>query len=107
MHAAVAAYGRPVLLVASSDMTHYEPAAQAEKKDRLAIACIEALDPEGLHRTVLRHEISMCGFAPTVVMLTAAKLAGATRARLVRYANSGDASGNYEDVVAYAGILVG
>lgn len=106
LHAAISAHGTPVLVVASSDMTHYEPAAAAERKDRLAIARIEALDPAGLHRTVLGHGITMCGFAPTVVMLTAARLAGARRARLVRYANSGDASGDYDDVVAYAGIVV-
>lgn len=106
LHAALVADGRPFLLVASSDMTHYEPAVEAEKKDRLAIDRILALDPEGLHRVVLRHGITMCGFAPTVLVLTALQLAGATKAELVRYANSGDASGDYDDVVAYAGITI-
>lgn len=103
---AVADSGRDVLIVASNDMTHFEPADAAESKDRLAIDHILNLDPAGLLKTVREHRISMCGVIPTTVMLVACKAMGATRARLVRYTNSGAVTGNYGDVVAYAGLVI-
>lgn len=96
----------PVLVVASSDMNHYESDAVTRVKDRKAINRILALDPRGLHDTVRSERISMCGYGPATAMLTAALALGATRAELVRYATSGDVSGDYERVVGYAGILV-
>ena len=95
-----------VLIVASSDMTHYESAESAERKDRMAIEKILALDPEGLLDVVTRNQISMCGVIPATVMFFAAKELGATKATLVRYTNSGEVSGDYEKVVGYAGIMV-
>lgn len=95
-----------VLIVASSDMTHYEPARVAKEKDEKAIQYILDIDPEGLHRTVRDLGITMCGFGPVVAMLTACKELGATRAELVKYANSGDVSGDFDQVVGYAGILI-
>jgi hypothetical protein len=97
----------PVLLVASSDMTHYETAKDAAKQDQFAVDRILAMDPEGLHQTVLEKDISMCGFAPTVAVLVACNDLGASKGRLIRYTNSGAASGDYERVVAYAGIAIG
>lgn len=94
------------LIVASSDLNHYEPDAINRAKDHKAIERILALDPRGLYDTVRREDISMCGFGPTVAMLTAAKILGATRAELVRYANSGDVTGDRSHVVGYAGILI-
>ncbi len=102
----VARHGRDVLVLASTDMSHYLPAELARAKDTLALERIEALDPEGLYRTVVDHDISMCGFIPTTVALIAAKALGASRAELVRYGNSGEASGDYERVVGYAGIVI-
>ena len=96
----------PALMIASSDMNHYEDDATTRVKDRKAIEQILALDPGGLHETVMRESISMCGFGPTVAMLTAAKHLGAQRAELVQYATSGDVSGDRETVVGYAGIIV-
>jgi hypothetical protein len=96
----------PVLLIASSDMTHFESAKSALLKDRMALDCIEALNPEGLFRTVVEQRISMCGFIPTVVMLKAALLLGATQSEIVAYGNSGDVTNDYNDVVAYAAALV-
>lgn len=107
LHQAIAAHARPVLLVASTDFTHYESQAEAKTKDQLAIDRILALDPVGLHRVVMEHDISMCGIAPTVLLLTALREAGATRAELIRYATSGDVSGDYDEVVGYAGITIG
>jgi MEMO1 family protein len=95
-----------VLIVASSDMSHYERAASAKDKDFKAIQHILALDPEGLHRTVKNYGITMCGFGPTVAMIAACKLLGATKAKLIKYTNSGEASGDYEQVVGYAGVVI-
>ena len=95
-----------VLIVASSDMNHYESDVITRVKDRKAIERVLALDARGLWEVVMDEHISMCGFGPTVVMLTAAKLLGATAATLVRYATSGEVSGDYESVVGYAGIIV-
>jgi|SRR5208282_3864210 len=95
-----------VLIVASSDMNHYESDAITRVKDRKAIARVLALDARGLWQVVMNEDISMCGFGPAIVMLTAAKLLGATSAKLIKYATSGDVSGDYESVVGYAGIIV-
>jgi len=95
-----------VLIIASSDMNHYESDTITRIKDHKAIARVLAMDARGLWEVVLNEDISMCGFGPTVVMLTAAKLLGATSATLVKYATSGDVSGDYESVVGYAGIIV-
>ena len=103
---AVARAARGALLVASSDMTHYEPAAVAREKDARAIERILALDPEGLHRVVRREGITMCGVIPTTVMLVAARELGATSAELVRYAHSGEVTGDDDAVVGYAGVVV-
>ena len=95
-----------VLIIASSDMNHYESDTITRIKDHKAIERVLAMDARGLREVVLNEDISMCGFGPTVVMLTAAKLLGATSATLVKYATSGDVSGDYESVVGYAGIIV-
>ncbi len=97
---------RNVLIVASSDMSHYEPAELARKKDHLAIDRILKLDPEGLYHTVKNNHISMCGYGPAVAMLTACKILGAAKAELIKYANSGEVSGDYAQVVGYAGIII-
>jgi len=95
-----------VLIIASSDMNHYESDAVTRVKDHKAIERVLAMDARGLWEVVLNEDISMCGFGPTIVMLTAAKLLGATSATLVKYATSGEVSGDYEAVVGYAGIIV-
>ncbi|MBV9573658.1 MAG: AmmeMemoRadiSam system protein B [Acidobacteriales bacterium] len=96
----------PVLLIASSDMNHYESDSVTRVKDRLAIDQILALDPAGLFEVVMREHISMCGFAAAIVMLAAAKSLGATSAELVSYATSGDVSGERDMVVGYEGMVV-
>lgn len=104
--AAVRDAAEPVLVVASSDMTHYENSEEAERKDHMAIERMLELDADGLLETVAKHRISMCGYAPAAAMLRACRELGAGSARLVRYATSGDVSGDYEQVVGYAGIVV-
>jgi len=96
----------PVVIVASSDMSHYVPDKVARQKDKNAIDRILKMDPEGLYETVRRERTSMCGVLPATVMLAAAKLLGAGSSRLVKYATSGEVSGDYESVVGYAGIVV-
>ncbi|MDX1764094.1 MAG: AmmeMemoRadiSam system protein B [bacterium] len=104
---AIRASSKRVLLVASSDMTHFESSTAAAAKDRLALDRMEALDPEGLYHVVVQHKISMCGFIPATIMLIAAKLLGATTGTVIDYRNSGDVSGDYDQVVGYAGVIVG
>lgn len=96
----------PVVIVASSDMSHYVSDSVARRKDKMAIDRILSLDPVGLFDTVRKEHISMCGYLPATIMLFAAKALGARSARLIRYATSGEVSGDYEHVVGYAGIIV-
>lgn len=102
----VSASTEPVLIVASSDMTHYESADAARVKDQLAIDRFRALDPEGLVSVCRRHRITMCGVIPAAVMLKTAILLGARRADLIAYSTSGDVTGDYRQVVAYAALTV-
>ena len=104
--AAVQSSTEPVLIVASSDMNHYEPDAPTRRKDALAIEKMLARDPRGLYEVVTQHDISMCGFGPAVAMLVAASRLGASKAELVKYATSGDISGDRDQVVGYAGVVV-
>lgn len=97
---------KDVLIVASSDMTHYEPHKIAIAKDQEAIKAILNLDEEGLLKKIDELDISMCGYAPTVIMLVAAKKLGAKKAELIKYQTSGEVSGDYSAVVGYAGIIV-
>lgn len=94
------------LVIASSDMNHYESDAITRAKDERAIARILALDPRGLYDTVRGEGITMCGYAATVTMLVAMRELGAKEAALVRYATSGDVSGDLDEVVGYAGIVI-
>lgn len=94
------------LIIASSDMNHYEPDGVTRIKDGKAIDRILALDPQGLYDVVRREDISMCGYGPAISMLTAAKILGARQAELVKYATSADAGGDLDAVVGYAGIVV-
>lgn len=104
--AAVAAWPEPVLLISSTDLNHYESQAVSNRKDRLAIEQILALDPAGLQRAVRDHHISMCGIAPTTAVLSALRALGAQRAELVRYMTSGDVSGDLDRVVGYCGVII-
>ncbi len=94
------------LMVASSDLSHFIPARRARELDTLAIDCILRLDAAGLWNTVVSRRISMCGVAPATLMLAAAVAAGARRAELVEYAHSGAVSGDMDEVVGYASVLV-
>ena len=102
----VQAAGEPALLLASSDLNHYEPAAVSEEKDARALAAVEALDGAELLARCKREHISMCGRAPAATVLAAARALGATRAEVVDYRHSGLVSGDNARVVGYAGVLI-
>jgi AmmeMemoRadiSam system protein B len=87
-------------------MNHYESDAFTRVKDARAIERILAVDPRGLFDTVRGEGITMCGYAATTAMLVAMRDLGAESAELVRYATSGDVTGERDEVVGYAGLIV-
>lgn len=103
---AIRTSARDILIVASSDMSHYEPRQSTEKKDRLALQCIEQMNPYNLYHTVIDNRISMCGVIPVVIAMLAAKIQGGKKCRLIGYTDSGYVSGDTGQVVGYAGIVI-
>lgn len=103
---AAALKGNDGLVIASSDFSHYESQASAGRKDRLALEAILNLDPARLEETVNSHNISMCGPGPVMAMIIACGELGARKASLLRYATSGDITGDYSQVVGYASVAV-
>lgn len=95
-----------ILMVASTDMSHYVDAETAMLKDNKAIDKIKTLDPKGLFVTVAGERISMCGVAPTTMMIAAALELDAGETEIIDYTNSGKASGDYNQVVAYLSMTV-
>lgn len=106
MAKALQEFGEPVMIVASSDMNHYESDSITREKDQRAIGRVLALDPRGLFDVIKKEHVTMCGYGPTIAMLTAARQLGATQAELVKYATSGDITGDRGAVVGYAGMVV-
>ena len=103
---AIKELNKEVVIIASSDMTHYESQESAQRKDDKAIEAILDLNEDELLKRVDELNISMCGYAPTVSLIAAARELGATEAELVRYQTSGDTTGDYTAVVGYAGIIL-
>jgi AmmeMemoRadiSam system protein B len=104
--AAIKSFGKDVLVVASSDMTHYESAVVANQKDTQALERVLALDPQGLLKVCRNGQITMCGVVPSAVMLVAAQELGATNVELIAYGTSGDVTGDNRQVVGYAAVSV-
>ena len=100
------AKGRDVVIIASTDFTHYEPQESAARKDRKAIEKILQLDWRGLLRTISDENITMCGYGPVAAMLCAAESLGAKKATLLKYATSGDTAGPMPEVVGYGSIEI-
>ena len=96
--------GKNGLVIASSDLTHYEPQERAEKKDRMAIDAALELDEERYYNTVEAYGISTCGYGPVIAAITAAKELGAKKAELLSYGTSGDVLGDRSAVVGYTSI---
>jgi AmmeMemoRadiSam system protein B/AmmeMemoRadiSam system protein A len=103
---AIGGIGREVVIIASGDMTHYEPQKVAEEKDRQGIEAILSLDEVELLKRVREKGISMCAYAPAASLIVAAKELGAGETELVKYQTSGDTTGDYAAVVGYAGIII-
>ena len=101
----LAEYDGDVVVIASTDLTHYEPASVAHTKDALAIERIEQLDIPGLYETVASHSISMCGVGPAAATIEAVRSLGATKGRLLKYGTSGDVH-DMSEVVGYAAIEI-
>ncbi|EGJ52030.1 AmmeMemoRadiSam system protein B [Desulfocurvibacter africanus] len=102
----LASWKHPVSMVVSSDMSHYVTHEEAKRWDSMALEPILALNPSEAYRVVRESGISMCGIMPMTVGLTAAESLEASKAELVAYATSGETSGDYTQVVGYAGVLV-
>ena len=94
--------GRNAVIIASTDMTHYEPHEQASRKDRLALNAVEKMDEEEFYSTVESYRISACGYGPVIALIVASKLLGAKKAEILCYKTSGDIVGDYSSVVGYA-----
>jgi len=93
--------GRNALLVASTDLSHFHSQLQAQRLDRIVVDKVNAFDPEGLARELASGATEACGGGPVVTTLLAAKALGATGARVLKYATSGDVTGDYSGVVGY------
>lgn len=103
--ACLAEVEKDILILASSDFTHYESASRAREKDMFAIEAILAMDEALFIKRVYERDVSACGYGAIAAAMAAAKRRGATRAELLKYGNSGDVTGDYGSVVAYAGIV--
>jgi len=102
---AVKELGREVVIMASGDMTHREPQAAAKEKDLYAVEAMLNLDADELTRRYKSRRISMCAYPPVSCVISAVKELGATGGELVKYQTSGDATGDYDEVVGYAGVI--
>lgn len=103
---ALVSKGKDAVIIASTDFTHYETQSTAEQQDQGALESILRLSPEELAAVIGAHRISMCGPGPVMAMLAACREIGASKAELLKYATSGDTSGNYHQVVGYASVKV-
>jgi hypothetical protein len=99
---AVLKLGRDVVVIASTDFTHKQPHEVAKAQDRRVLERIASLDEEGMIREIQEHNITMCGYGPVAATMVASKAMGAHEATILKYATSGDTSGNYSEVVGYS-----
>ncbi|MEM1944446.1 MAG: AmmeMemoRadiSam system protein B [Nitrososphaerota archaeon] len=98
--------GRNILIIASTDFTHYEPHRQVIEKDAKALEKIVQLDVEGMYEVNQKYGITMCGYGPVAAVLTAAKRLGCRGARVLKQSTSGETSGDYGRVVGYASCIL-
>jgi AmmeMemoRadiSam system protein B len=104
---AAALRGRRALLVASTDLSHYQDAATAAQMDRVVIECVDRIDADALQQALNSRPDHACGGGPTVAVLRAAAMLGATDSRILQYADSGDVSGDKSSVVGYLAAALG
>jgi AmmeMemoRadiSam system protein B len=96
--------GKNAVIIASSDMTHYEPQKNAERKDKTVLEAVEGMDETRFYSVIEAHHASTCGYGPIAALITAAKILGAKEAKLLSYKTSGDVTGDYSSVVGYAAV---
>lgn len=101
-----AAAGKNVVIIASTDLNHYEAHAIAETKDELALNAVRRLDEAALQAVVEAHGISMCGYGPVSAAIVASKALGATQAVVLQHKTSGDVTGDRRQVVGYAAAVM-
>lgn len=92
------------VVIASSDMTHYEPQGNAAAKDMAALKAVEAMDEKQFYSIIETQNVTACGYGPIAAVITAAKGLGAKEAKLLCYKSSGDVTGDYSSVVGYAAL---
>jgi AmmeMemoRadiSam system protein B len=92
------------VIIASSDMTHYEPQKTAEKNDKIVLQTVEDMDESKFYSAVETQRVTACGYGPIAALITASKLLGAKEAKLLCYKTSGDIVGDYSSVVGYAAV---
>ena len=92
------------VIIASSDMTHYEPQESAKRKDKMVLEAVEAMDEAELYSVIEAERVSACGYGPIAALMVAAKILGAKEAKLLCYKTSGDVIGDYSSVVGYAAV---
>jgi AmmeMemoRadiSam system protein B len=97
---------KDVLIVASSDMTHYQPHKVAEEKDNYVIEAICMLDEDEVIRRIEEKDVSMCGYSGVIVSIVASKILGAKKGQLIHYTTSAETSKDYSEVVGYAGVII-
>ncbi len=98
--------GIDVVVIATTDWTHYEPYEDAKRKDLEALKYVENVDPDGLYNYIVTYNVSACGFGAVMTLLYLAKKLGYGKAVVLKYANSGDVTGRKDSVVGYAAIRV-
>jgi AmmeMemoRadiSam system protein B len=103
---AVRKVNKKVVIIASSDFSHYKPEKVAREDDAYFISSILDMDIPAFYRKLYEREASVCGYGPISAMLAATKTLGAKKASLLKYSTSGDVTGDYAAVVGYAGIVV-
>lgn len=97
---------RDCIIIASTDLTHYEPSQIAKNKDERILKSIEDMDIESLINNINKYQISMCGYGPTITAISYSKLVNANTPLILNYSNSGDAFGDYESVVGYTSAII-
>jgi len=93
-----------VVFIASTDLTHYEPLESASRKDMQIVSAVEKLNITEMYRRLDAESCTMCGYGPVAAVMHAVRRLGATRAELLKYATSGDATGDYSRVVGYSSL---
>ena len=96
--------GKNALILASTDLTHYESQEIAERKDKQALVTLNKMNEREFYSTIETNHITTCGYGPVIALITASKLLGATKSQLLCYQTSGDITGDYSSVVGYASV---